>query len=405
MSEPTLSYEDYTVGITCAFHEEMVAVEAALDEKHGMAQGTPGGNDADFSFGRIGEHNVVIGYPTDPMMAMMVTGPARSIATVARNMMRRFPIRIGLMVGIGSGVWSEQKDIRLGDLVVSGSDRVVQWERGRNSVFQKTGTLNKPPRLVLDAIQSLKLEETLESREVDVNLEALHKTNMFFSGRGPGSPGHEHENQGGHEAIAQFDYEKDEENELELRDGERVYSIDMVDEDWWMGENSRGEKGLFPSNYVELVEGGGDAAPSPVQETDELFEASYEHVGGEECANCDRSRLVRNRPLRTNDGRPRVHYGTIASSNAVVKNGSTRDCIARDEGIICFETDAAGLMATFPCVMIRGICDYADSHRNRRWHLRAAAVAAAYAKVLLQSIPAADLAAERLASEACGRYM
>jgi hypothetical protein len=83
------------------------------------------------------------------------------------------------------------------------------------------------------------------------------------------------DNQGGHEAIAQFDYEKAEENELELREGERVYNIDMVDEDWWMGENSRGEKGLFPSNYVELVEGGGDASapaaaaapPSPVQET------------------------------------------------------------------------------------------------------------------------------------------
>jgi hypothetical protein len=48
----------------------------------------------------------------------------------------------------------------------------------------------------------------------------------------------------------------------------------MVDDDWWMGENSRGEKGLFPSNYVELVEGssGGAAAappapaPAPVQE-------------------------------------------------------------------------------------------------------------------------------------------
>jgi len=83
------------------------------------------------------------------------------------------------------------------------------------------------------------------------------------------------DNSGGHEAIAQYDYEKAEENELELREGERVYNIDMVDEDWWMGENSRGEKGLFPSNYVELVEGssGGAApptpaaAPAPAQET------------------------------------------------------------------------------------------------------------------------------------------
>ena len=70
---------------------------------------------------------------------------------------------------------------------------------------------------------------------------------------------------GGHEAVAQYDYEKAEDNELELREGERVFNIDMVDEDWWMGENSRGEKGLFPSNYVELVEGGGagGAAPPP----------------------------------------------------------------------------------------------------------------------------------------------
>lgn len=80
-------------------------------------------------------------------------------------------------------------------------------------------------------------------------------------------------NSAGHEAIAQYDYEKAEDNELELREGERVFNIDMVDEDWWMGENTRGEKGLFPSNYVELVEGGGAAAaaappaPAPVQET------------------------------------------------------------------------------------------------------------------------------------------
>ena len=59
---------------------------------------------------------------------------------------------------------------------------------------------------------------------------------------------------GGKRALVQYDYEKAEENELELREGEYVTNIDMVDEDWWQGENSRGEIGLFPSNYVELVE-------------------------------------------------------------------------------------------------------------------------------------------------------
>lgn len=58
---------------------------------------------------------------------------------------------------------------------------------------------------------------------------------------------------GGKEAIAQYDYDKAEDNELQLTDGERITNIDMVDEDWWMGQNSRGETGLFPANYVELL--------------------------------------------------------------------------------------------------------------------------------------------------------
>lgn len=44
---------------------------------------------------------------------------------------------------------------------------------------------------------------------------------------------------------------------------------------------------------------------------------------------------------------------------------------------------AAGLMNNYPCLVIRGICDYADSHKNKDWQGYAAAVAAAYAKELL----------------------
>ena len=62
-------------------------------------------------------------------------------------------------------------------------------------------------------------------------------------------------NDAGKRALVQYDYEKAEDNELELREGEYVTNIEMVDEDWWMGQNSSGESGLFPSNYVELAEG------------------------------------------------------------------------------------------------------------------------------------------------------
>ncbi|KAL2018960.1 hypothetical protein VTK56DRAFT_10254 [Thermocarpiscus australiensis] len=66
---------------------------------------------------------------------------------------------------------------------------------------------------------------------------------------------------GGRRAQIQYDYEKAEDNEIELREGEYVTNIEMVDDDWWMGTNSRGESGLFPSNYVELVDDDEGAAP------------------------------------------------------------------------------------------------------------------------------------------------
>ena len=73
----------------------------------------------------------------------------------------------------------------------------------------------------------------------------------------------------GRRAIIQYDYEKAEDNELELVEGEYVTSIEMVDDDWWMGTNQKGESGLFPSNYVELVEGEEEEAPAPVSHAPE----------------------------------------------------------------------------------------------------------------------------------------
>ncbi|KAL8910460.1 MAG: hypothetical protein Q9171_004254 [Xanthocarpia ochracea] len=66
----------------------------------------------------------------------------------------------------------------------------------------------------------------------------------------------------GKRALVHYDYEKAEDNEIELREGEYITNIDMVDADWWMGENTRGEVGLFPSNYVEPVEDEDPAATS-----------------------------------------------------------------------------------------------------------------------------------------------
>ncbi|KAL4884923.1 purine and uridine phosphorylase [Aspergillus karnatakaensis] len=83
-----------------------------------------------------------------------------------------------------------------------------------------------------------------------------------------------------------------------------------------------------------------------------------------------------------------IHYGTIASANRLMKDSSLRDQLITSENVLCFEMEAAGLMDRddFPCLVIRGICDYSDSHKNDVWQGYAAMVAAAYAKDLLTLI-------------------
>ena len=86
---------------------------------------------------------------------------------------------------------------------------------------------------------------------------------------------------------------------------------------------------------------------------------------------------------------PVIHYGLIASADCLMKDAISRDRLAQ-QGVLCFEMEAAGLMG-FECVVIRGICDYSDTHKNDDWQGYAACTAAAYAKELLGVIPAAEV--------------
>ena len=115
---------------------------------------------------------------------------------------------------------------------------------------------------------------------------------------------------------------------------------------------------------------------------DQLFDSGHPHCNTEPtCEKCNASQLVIRQPR--SDKEPVIHYGLIASANQVMKHGETRDRLMRKLNVKCFEMEAAGLMDCFSCLVIRGISDYADSHKNDSWQMRAAAVAAAYAKELL----------------------
>jgi hypothetical protein len=99
----------------------------------------------------------------------------------------------------------------------------------------------------------------------------------------------------------------------------------------------------------------------------------------------DKEQLVCRPPRTTNT--PHIHYGLIASGDQVIKDSETRDRLAQQNGILCFEMEAAGLMDGLPTLVIRGICDYCDSHKQKEWQGYAALTAAAYAKWLLSAMP------------------
>ena len=100
------------------------------------------------------------------------------------------------------------------------------------------------------------------------------------------------------------------------------------------------------------------------------------------------------------DDDPVIHYGLIASANSLMKDRSIRNALVENYDVLCFEMEAAGLMNNFPCLVIRGICDYSDAHKNDSWQGYAAANAAAYAKELLEIIPGKDLLAMKSIEEA-----
>ncbi|KAL7755657.1 hypothetical protein ACKLNR_014184 [Fusarium oxysporum f. sp. zingiberi] len=129
----------------------------------------------------------------------------------------------------------------------------------------------------------------------------------------------------------------------------------------------------------------------PGPKLDHLYEADYIHlkpgVSCDECK-CDPARRIP-RAADDEDNEPSVvvHRGNIACGELVVKDALLRDRLAREYGLICFETEAAGALGAFPCMVIRGISDYADTHKNDQWHGYAAAVAAAYGRQLFFHMP------------------
>ncbi|KAH7121766.1 hypothetical protein B0J13DRAFT_567241 [Dactylonectria estremocensis] len=127
-------------------------------------------------------------------------------------------------------------------------------------------------------------------------------------------------------------------------------------------------------------------AEYPGAQNDKLFQASYRHI--KDSLTCQQAgcqgRIVRRRRLTQGTTQPAIHFGLMGSADTVMKSGVRRDSIAKSENILGFEMEGAGVWDTFPsCLVIKGACDYADSHKTKAWQQYASATAAACTKAFL----------------------
>ncbi|EED22016.1 conserved hypothetical protein [Talaromyces stipitatus ATCC 10500] len=332
---PPRSREEFTVAIICALPLEADAVEALFDEHYdelGHIYGKHVGDANSYITGRINNHDVVLA-------CMPGMGNRRS-AGVARGLLVNFTgIKLTLLVGICGGVpyVSDGTEIVLGDIIIS--DSVIEYDFGRqypHGFERKSG--------VKEALTS-------PSQEIQSFLNRLRTRRM--------------------------------KDQVQRQTAQFLRILQEMEGNEW--------------NY-----------PGVLQDT--LFEASYRHKHYKQqstaeciCADCHSSfnpvcqqalngecknigctgDLVQRHRLNTDSPQPIIHIGTIASANSVMKSGEHRDQLAENEGVIGFEMEGAGVWDSLPCVIIKGVCDYADSHKNKIWQNYAAATAASCAKAVL----------------------
>lgn len=357
---------EFEIAIICALDIESDAVEALFDgywRDEGINYGKAQGDRNSYTTGWIGEHNVVLAY-------MPNIGKAGA-AGVGASLFSSFPsVRLGLVVGICGGVpaGTGEEEVLLGDVVISTG--VVQFDFGRRypDDFKRKDTLtdnlgqpNAEIRAFLHKMKGKQGRMRLE-KYTSIYVQNLCEKEGFESSQCPGA------------------------------DNDKLYK-----------PNYR-HKHQKPT--ICEVCAGCETANDPICET--ALESSCAQLG------CDNSELVPRKRLgklqgtvrdstkhvakrakiatddAINTPKPLVHFGYIASGDTVMKSGLDRDQIALREKVIAFEMEGAGVWDNIPTIIIKGVCDYADTHKNKIWQEYAAATAAACMKAFLKEWPVVD---------------
>ena len=326
---------DFEIAIICALPLEASAVSALFDKQwDDRSYGKAPADSNTYSTGVIGHHNVVL-------VHMPNMGKAAA-ATAAACLHASFPeIQLALVVGIcGGAPFGNQpsEDILLGDVIIS--EGLVQYDLGRqfpNKIFMRKDTprdnLPRPGPKIRAALAKLQTEQGQRWLE--------NKTSEYL-------------------AV--------------LRQG-------LSDKVFYPGAT---EDRLFKSTYQHkhhtplecVICANGDGGDGVCNTAVGL---SCEQT------KCDEQELVFRRRV-SQPYNPVVHFGLIASGDTVMKSGEDRDDISTRDGVIAFEMEGAGMWENFPSsLVIKGICDYADSHKSKKWQNYAAATAAAVTKGFLEN--------------------
>ncbi|KAK5046531.1 hypothetical protein LTR84_008334 [Exophiala bonariae] len=333
---------DFKIAIICALPLEADAVLAMFDKRwdeHSNPFGKAPGDPNAYSTGRIGQHNVVL-------VHMPGIGKENA-ASAAANCRSSFgAIELAVVVGICGGVPFLQngEEVLLGDVVIS--EGIISYDFGRqypDKFVRKRTVLDSYGRPNPEIRAFLARSKTYQNRKI-------LQHNIVESLRNlPKEPGNTKAYPG---------------------------------RDWDM---------LFQSTYRHKHQTGSHCAMCEAcsRKSDPVCEATLNSTCKE--LGCDstwlvpRQRLSQSTENDQSTHQPLVHFGLFATGNVVMKSGEDRDEIAATENVIAFEMEGSGVWETFPCIIIKGVCDYADSHKSKSWQAFAAAIAAACTKELLQS--------------------
>ncbi|KAL6794164.1 ankyrin repeat-containing domain protein [Trichoderma sp. SZMC 28012] len=340
--------KDFQIAIICALSLEYDAATLIVDEfwdQDGKQYGRTSGDTNIYRNGRIGIHNVVLMLLPN-MGKAAVAGSAASLRTSYSN------LRIAFLVGVCGGVpIVGAHEALLGDVAIG--EAIIQYDFGR----QYPGEFI--PKETAVATQSL------PNKDIRTLL-AYFKSDTGKADLRQNTARHLRALQG---VAVQKEYQYN-------------YRYPGFAEDK-----------LFVATYRHKHRGGPSGDPCCETESycDNAAQSSCSELGCDEKMLVQRHRLERKRDLPWEEAQcPDIFIGRVASADTVMKSGDHRDQIAKQYDIIAFEMEGAGLWDECPCIVIKGICDYADSHKNKIWQPFAAATAAAAVKAMLARYAISD---------------